>query len=78
MFCSDDRHTTSLPALRKDPEDSTGHEETSNMYKFKFQVQGISSNRFVNNYVFTLMPIFFSGGPWVTPPKALSTMKAVT
>jgi len=25
-----------------------------------------------------LMPIFFSGGPLVTPPKDLSTMKAVT
>jgi hypothetical protein len=24
------------------------------------------------------MPIFFSGGPEVTPPNALSTMKAVT
>jgi hypothetical protein len=72
MFCSDDRHTTSLPALRKDPEDSRVHEEMSNMYKYKLQVQGISSD------VFTLMPIFFSGGPWVTPPNALSTMKAVT
>jgi hypothetical protein len=61
-----------LPALRKYPEDSTGLEEMSNMYEYKLQVQGIRSN------VFTLMPIFFSGGPWVTPPKALSTMKAVT
>ena len=26
----------------------------------------------------TLMPIFFSGGPEVTPPKARSTMKADT
>ncbi|TGZ54207.1 UDP-glucuronosyltransferase 1-9 [Temnothorax longispinosus] len=45
---------------------------------FKFSAGILTSSKKIAAVLLHLMPIFFSGGPLVTPPNPLSTMKAVT